>query len=305
MGRTVEVPEYRLRAGDELEVLYRLTGVESAAPYELNVGDRIRIESMTDPAIERELLVQPDGMITVRMLGQVRAARRTLTELRDDLEAQYLKYYKSPAISVIPLQVNAKLEELRAAIKSGTGDGAQVQIVRITPEGTIQLPAIGSAPAQGLTLDELKLELDERYAVVVDGVGVTPRLTRRAPRFVFVAGAVRQPGRYALEAPTSLMQGLTLAGGWTKECNLRQVIVLRRTEDWRIMATGVDLRSAARGTAPCIANDIWLRDGDLVVVPENHWFSTTDLFESLSARHLRNLPPARARAFSVQQMSAL
>lgn len=305
MGRCVEVPEYRLRAGDELEVLYRLTGIESAAPYELNVGDRIRIESLTDAAIGRELLVQPDGMIAVPMLGQVRAARRTLTELRDDLEAQYLKYYKSPAISVTPISVNSRLEELRLAIRGGSGEGAQVQTARVTPEGTIQLPAIGSVPAQGLTLDELKLELDERYAVVVDGVGITPRLTRRAPRFVYVAGAVRAPGRYTLEAPTSLMQALTLAGGWTKGCNLRQVVVLRRTEDWRLMATRLDLRATARGTAPCVAADIWLRDGDMVVVPENHWFGTSDWLDNLIMRHLRSLSPAPTQTFSVQRMSAL
>ena len=143
MGRTVEVPEYRLRAGDELEVLYRLTGVESAAPYELNVGDRIRIESMTDPAIERELLVQPDGMITVRMLGQVRAARRTLTELRDDLEAQYLKYYKSPAISVIPLQVNAKLEELRQRSRAGRVTELRCRSFASPPKARSRCPRSG------------------------------------------------------------------------------------------------------------------------------------------------------------------
>ena len=305
MGRAVEVPEYRLRAGDELEVLYRLTGVESAAPYELNVGDRIRIESLTDSAIERELLVQPDGMIAVPVLGQVRAARRTLMELRDDLEAQYLKYYKSPAISVTPISVNSRLEELRLAIRSGTGNGAQVQTARVTPEGTIQLPAIGSVPAQGLTLDELKLELDERYAVVVEGVGVTPRLARRAPRFVYVVGAVRAAGRYTLEAPTSLMQALTLAGGWTKASNLRQVVVLRRGEDWRLMATRLDVRASARGTDSCVPGDIWLRDGDMVVVPENHWFGTSDWLDMLITRHFRTLPPAPTRTFSVQQMSAL
>ena len=52
----------------------------------------------------------------------------------------------------------------------------------------MQLPAIGSAPAHGLTVEELKLEVDARYDAIVEGLEVTPVLIRRAPRFVYVTG---------------------------------------------------------------------------------------------------------------------
>ena len=199
--RDVHVPEYRIRVGDELEFVYRLTRVESNQPYELNVGDRIRVESLIDPTLDRDLVIQPDGMITLRMLGQVRAARRTVTELREELEERYKKYYKVPAITVTPLQVNTRLEDLRAAVDSRYGTtGGQAQQSQVTPEGTIQLPAIGSVPAQGLTLDELKQEIDERYTQIVDGIGVTPRLLPPG-------GSVRLRG--GRSAPT----GTLLAGG--------------------------------------------------------------------------------------------
>ena len=42
------------------------------------------------------LLIQPDGTITLRLLGQVHATGRTVTQLRDALEERYKKYYKLP-----------------------------------------------------------------------------------------------------------------------------------------------------------------------------------------------------------------
>ncbi|MHB9076077.1 MAG: polysaccharide biosynthesis/export family protein [Pirellulaceae bacterium] len=304
--RVADVPEYRLRVGDELEFVYRLTGVESNEPYELNVGDRIRVESMIDAALDRELLIQPDGMITLRMLGQVRAARRTVTELRDELEERYTKYYKVPSISVTPVQVNSRLEELRAAVDGRHGPaGGQSQKSRVTPEGTIQLPAIGSAPAQGLTLDELKQEIDARYAQIVEGIGVTPRLQRRAARYVYVAGEVRQPGRYTLEAPTTVMQSIALAGGWNNGGNLRQIVVFRRTEDWRLIATKLDLRGPLLGKRPCPADELWLRDSDLVVVPKCHLLRSDDLLELVFTRGAYGALPVPSVSFNVQKLSSL
>lgn len=304
--RDQHVPEYRLRVDDELEFIYRLTRVESNHAYELNVGDRIRVESIIDTTLDRELVIQPDGMITLRMLGQVRAARRTVTELQEDLEERYRKYYKVPAITVTPLQVNTRLEDLRAAVDSRYGQtGGQTQQARVTPEGTIQLPGIGSVTAQGLTLDEVKQEIDERYAQIVDGIGVTPRLLRRAPRYVYVVGEVRQPGRYTLEAPTTSMQAVALAGGWNNGGNLRQIVVFRRTDDWRLIATKLDLRGALLGERPCPADEVWLRDSDIVVVPKSQMMRANDFIELLFTRGIYGVIPMQGISVNFQKLSSL
>lgn len=267
--RPADVPVYWLRVGDDLEIVYRLTREVSSQPYELNVGDRIRVESVNDSMLDRDLLVQPDGMVTLRILGQVRAARRTVAELRDELEQRYLQYYKVPAITVTPIQVNARQDDVWGAITGhSTQTNNQVQRVRVAPDGTIQLPAIGSVPAQNLTLDELKLEIDERYAQIVSGISVTPRLARRATRYVYVVGEVRQPGRYTLEGPTTVTQAIALAGGWNHDSKLCQIVVYRRTENWGLIATRLDLRRAMLGKSLCPADEIWIRDSDIVLVPK-------------------------------------
>lgn len=267
--RTRHIGEYRLRPDDLLEVVFRNTRVETSKPYELNVGDEVRVESFTDPSLNRDLVVQPDGTLTLRLVGQVRATRRTVVHLRSEIEKKYKKFYPDPAITVIPLKVNTKLLDILATVDSRQGfGGGQFRQALVTPEGSIALPAIGSVQSQGMTLEELKIELDQRYAQIVEGLEVTPILVKRAPRFVYVVGEVANPGRFVLEGPTTAMQAIALAGGWKVGGNLRQVIVFRRGDDWRLMATMLDLRGALYGKRPTPSDEIWLNDSDILVVPK-------------------------------------
>jgi polysaccharide export outer membrane protein len=291
--RFAHVPVYRLRVDDQLECLYRLTREETAQPYQLNVGDEIQVESVGDPNINRNLIVQPDGTITLRLLGQVKATGHTIQQLRDKLEDLYQKYTNVPAITVTPIKVNTRLEDLRATVdnRSGVVGGQGVQ-VRITPDGTIALPAIGSVPAQGLTLDELKIEIDHRYAATIPGIEVTPVLHQRAPRFCYVLGEVRQPGRYTLEAPTTVIQAIAMAGSWNVGANLRQVVIFRRGDDWRLRATMVDLQGAllfANDCRPC--GEIWLNDSDVIILPKSKILRHADFVNLVFTRNIYGVLP--------------
>ena len=303
--RLAHVPVYRLRVDDQLEIVYRLSRKESAQPYELNVGDEVRVESFTDAKLNRDLMIQPDGTITLPMLGQLRGARLTVAQLREELEEQYKKFYKVPAITVIPLKVNTKLDDLRNTVDARAGTGGQRIIVRITPEGTIQLPALGSIFCQGLTLDELKREIDERYAATIEGIEVTPVLSNRAPRFIYVLGEVKIPGRYILEGPTTAMQSIALAGSWNVGANLRQVVVFRRGDDWRLMATMLDLQGALYGKKPCPADEIWLNDSDIVVVPKSPIMWANEFIDQVFTRGIYGVVPFQGISLNFGKASTL
>ena len=289
--RLAHVPEYRLRVDDQLDMIYRLTREETPTPYQLNVGDEIRVESFTDEALTRELMIQPDGTITLRLLGQVRATGRTVVQLRDALEESYKKYYNVPAITVTPLKVNTKLEDLRASVDRRAGIGGQSQLVRVTPEGTVSLPAIGSVPAQGLSLAELQEEVNERYRQQVEGIEVIPVLVQRAARYVYVLGEVRSPGRFELTGPTTVLQALSMAGSWNVGANLRQIVVFRRGDDWRLMATMLDLDAALHGKQPCPPGEIWLSDSDVVIVPKSRILVADDFIDLVFTRGIYGVFP--------------
>ena len=110
---------------------------------------------------------------------------------------------------------------------------------------------------------------------------MTPILTERAPRFIFVVGEVTQPGRFDLTGPTTAMQAVALAGGWVNGGNLREIVVFRRADDWRLIATKLDLRAALYGKRPIPADEIWLRDSDIVLVPKNPLRRAADAIDQL------------------------
>ena len=217
-----------------------------------------------------------------------------MPQLRDVIEEKYKQYYKSPAITVTPLRVNTKLEDLRATVDRRQGVGGQSQLVRITPEGTISLPAIGSIRAQGLTLRELQVELNERYRQEVEGIEVVPVLAQRAPRYIYVLGEVRTPGRFELTGPTTAIQGIAMAGSWNVGAHLRQVVVFRRGEDWRLLATMINLEQALCGNQPCPAGEIWLADSDVVIVPKSPILKAADFIDLVFTRGIYGVFPLSA-----------
>lgn len=292
--RFSHVPEYRLRVDDLIDCVFRATREELSHAYQLEVGDILQIESINNPEINRARLeVQPDGNITLLLVGPLRAVRRTIPELTADIEQRYLSVLKRPSITVSPVQINTRLADLLDSVNNRFFSGGLGRQARVMPDGFIYLPAIGGVPAQGLTLTELQREIGERYREVVGGLEVTPILSDRAPRFVYVTGEVRAPGRYTLEQPTTSMMAISLAGGTTLGGNLREIVVFRRTEDWRLMATRIDLNGALLGKRPCPADEIWLRDSDIVLVPKGPLLRADNLIELVFTRGIYGVVPAQ------------
>ncbi len=108
---------------------------------------------------------------------------------------------------------------------------------------------------------------------------------------MYVVGEVVTPGRFELVGPTTAMQSITLAGGWRIGANLRQVVVFRRGDDWRLMATMLDLRAAMYGCRPVPADDIWLNDSDIVLVTKTPIQQVDEVIEQFLTRGLYGVVP--------------
>lgn len=61
--------------------------VAAQTPYKIQPGDQLRIEVIEDPALNRVVLVLPDGNITFPFAGQMRAAGRTVLAVQNSLTA--------------------------------------------------------------------------------------------------------------------------------------------------------------------------------------------------------------------------
>jgi polysaccharide export outer membrane protein len=108
---------------------------------------------------------------------------------------------------------------------------------------------------------------------------------------VFVLGEVAQPGRYTLEAPTTVMQAISMAGSWSVGARITNVVVFRRADNWRLIATVLDLRAALLGNSPCPAAEIWVSDADLIIVPKSKLLRSTNFIDLVFTRGLYGVIP--------------
>ena len=159
------------------------------------------------------------------------------------------------------------------------------------PDGTISLTAIGYVRAQGLTLSELRQEINERYREKIEGMEIIPVLNARAPRYCYVLGEVRNPGRFEMIEPTTALQAIAMAGSWNVGANISQIVVFRRGDDWRLMATMINLEGALRGKRPAPQGEIWLSDSDVIIVPKSRILETDDFINLVFTRGLYGVFP--------------
>lgn len=101
---------------------------------------------------------------------------------------------------------------------------------KVTSTGMIALPLIGIVRAKGLTESQLRDSLILKLRPLVPAPRVTLSLVQTNSYVVYVTGQVQKPGSYKLEARTSLLQGLALAGGLRGDTASR-VIVIREAAD--------------------------------------------------------------------------
>ncbi len=176
---------------------------------------------------------------------------------------------------------------IRADIFDVTPELALEQRYTILPDGTLNLPWVGSVPVNGLTLKQAADVLSARYSRFIRNPVITVSLLAPRPLKVGVIGEVNRPGSYIISVISNevtqqslnqrtaseggnqwprVSQALETAGGITQIANLRDITIRRPRvqggEDliainlWKFLQEG-DLNQ-----------DILLRDGDTIIIPK-------------------------------------
>lgn len=79
-----------------------------ADSYVLGPADVISVTVWKEPTLSGSILIRPDGMISLPLLGDVSASGLTPLQLADQLTARFRKYIQDPNISVVLTQINSK-----------------------------------------------------------------------------------------------------------------------------------------------------------------------------------------------------
>jgi polysaccharide export outer membrane protein len=73
-------------------------------PYKFGEGDTIGVRVWKNPELSVEVPVRPDGMISVPLLNDVKAAGTTADQLKEEITAKLAEYIAGPNVTVILLQ---------------------------------------------------------------------------------------------------------------------------------------------------------------------------------------------------------
>ena len=140
------------------------------------------------------------------------------------------------------------------------------KIVQVRPDGRVSMPIIRDVTAVGKTPTQLAEEMTNKLKEYVQNPVVAVSLKEVNSYNIFLLGEVAHPGRYPLKSKTTLLQGITIAGGFTPIAARNQIVIFRFTES----APGIKRLTASydeivlRGG---IAENFELKSGDTVVVP--------------------------------------
>jgi polysaccharide export outer membrane protein len=73
---------------------------EAPPSYRVGAPDSLAISILPEPTIEAQVGVRPDGMITVPLIGEVRAGGRTIPEITAEIEERIARYKRDPKVTV-------------------------------------------------------------------------------------------------------------------------------------------------------------------------------------------------------------
>jgi len=141
--------------------------------------------------------------------------------------------------------------------------------VAVRPDGKISLPLIGDVVAVGKTTSQLADAISGKLKEYKENPQVSIIVSQVNSYAIYVLGEVARPGKFPLKSKTTILQAVTLAGGFTTTAARNKLVVFRFSEsgekDVKIKASYDDivLRDGA-------GQNITLKPGDTLVVPSEN-----------------------------------
>ena len=79
-----------------------------ADSYVIGESDVVMVTVFKEPTLSSSLLVRSDGMISLPLLGDIKAAGKTPLQLADDVTAKLKKFIQDPNVTIVLNQMNSK-----------------------------------------------------------------------------------------------------------------------------------------------------------------------------------------------------
>jgi polysaccharide biosynthesis/export protein len=257
-----------------------------AQEYTVGPGDVLTITVWGHPDLSRDYTVDPDGFAPFPLINRVKAGGLTTREvaasLVDLLGKDYLvnpqvivsvKEYLSQKVTILGETARpgvfyltgptSLVDILSRAGWLSRSAGKQILLVRDQP---LAGPAGqgGNTTIKRLSVDKIQAgNAAENIPVLA---GDTVFVVSRDENNFFVFGEVKKPGSYPLERETNILEGITIAGGFTDKASPSRTRVIRvGTTGQQVLEIDMNdiIKRGQRDKA------VRLQANDVVVVPES------------------------------------
>ena len=101
---------------------------------------------------------------------------------------------------------------------------------RIDPEGDVSLPMVGRLHAAGLSVRQFEETLNEHLSTYIRDPHVVVTITEFRSQPISVLGAVKSPGTYQLQGRKTVVEVISLAGGFREDAG--NSIKITRELEW-------------------------------------------------------------------------
>jgi polysaccharide biosynthesis/export protein len=266
---------------------------EAAAGYVLGPNDQITVSVVELPEFSgRSYRIDEDGTVSLPLLGRVRAAGLTLTQLENNLYNSLRTQVRTPHVTANVVEARTRAVSVMGAVNApgmqqiqGTKTlfdvlaaaggikpeaGEQVTITRQASEGPLNLPDEQTDAADGRSTAAVKVrdvvELRDPRANIV--VRAHDEISVSRGTLLYVIGNVHKPGGFTLLQghAVSALEALSMAEGLAANASPSGARILRRTSETNAREQiPVNLKKILAGKL----KDVQLSPDDILYVPDN------------------------------------
>jgi polysaccharide biosynthesis/export protein len=289
----------------------------SPDPFTLGPGDVMELEIIGEPATRSLVTVGPDGKIYFFVLPGIDVWGLTLSQTRELLERELVKYMAAPQISVTLRGIQSKRVWLLGRLQnSGIYPiGAPMTLLESISAAGGLLSGIGTGPQALQDVADLRQSFVVRQGELIpvdfhrliregdmsQNIYLQPDdfvyLPSAVANDVYVLGAVRLPQPILFQETMTLVTAIAATGGTVPDAYLTQVAIVRGSMSQPQIAV-INYKDIVHGRA----QDVRLEPRDIVYVPFHPYrnvFKYLDLVLATFARAVAINEGARAGARQV------
>jgi len=166
-------------------------------------------------------------------------------------------------------------KKMTAAATIGIEDVFTVQVYRhkdmsgdyrVAPDGSINFPLVGKVVVDGLTSSQVSELLIDKLSTYLKRPYVSVYIKEFNSKKIFVFGEVKKPGTFRYEDNMSVIQAITMAGGFTERAASNRTSVTRMV-DGKEDQVVLPVEEIAEGKK----KNFYLQAGDIIFVPQTYF----------------------------------